>query len=104
MLLFVYRLLAGLPLCVLHRLGRGVGWLLFTCSSRYRHGWLDDARLGGSGSVAFGRRAAMAAGESIFEVPYVWFRHEAAMAKCHTVDWSVSETAMAEGKGILFLT
>ncbi|MCK9509562.1 MAG: lysophospholipid acyltransferase family protein [Pigmentiphaga sp.] len=104
MLLFVYRMLACLPLSVLHGLGRGVGWLLFTCSSRYRRRTLENARLAGHDSLAFGRRTAMAAGESIFEVPHVWFRPAAALAKCGTDDWAVVETAMAEGKGILFLT
>lgn len=104
MLLFVYRLLACLPLKVLHGVGRCVGWMLFTCSTRYRKRTLENAALAGYSDPAFGRRAAMAAGESLFEVPYVWFRPEAALAQCSSDDWGVIETAMAEGKGILFLT
>ncbi|WP_345246230.1 lysophospholipid acyltransferase family protein [Pigmentiphaga soli] len=104
MLLVLYRLLAWLPLSWLQWIGRRVGGMVYRLSPAYAARLRENAARAGYPGDAFARRAAAEAGASALEVPCVWFRAERALARCHTDDWGVVEAAVAEGKGVLFLT
>ncbi|HEY0295526.1 MAG TPA: lysophospholipid acyltransferase family protein [Bordetella sp.] len=104
MLLILVRLLAALPLPVLHTLGRLAGRLVYACPSRYRRRLRANAAQAGYPDAAFARRAAGEIGAMILETPRIWFRHEASLAMVVSDDEQLVQQARAEGKGLLFLT
>lgn len=110
MMVYLLRVLAYLPLWLLHFLGAAAGWATYLGSRRYA------ARLRGnliaSGVCAPGRRggllrrAVAEAGKSVLELPAVWLRPEQQalrlLKQCH--GWEHVEAALARGKGLIFLT
>ena len=97
----ILRLLAVLPLGLLHALGALLGWLAFALSPTYRRRFLANARQAG---YRFGQvRAAVAhAGRMVAEAPRLWL-HEA-LPPCEVRGADAVEQAWAGGKGIVFLT
>ena len=96
----LFRVLAVLPLSLLHAIGAALGWVAFLASPTYRRRFLANARQAG---YAFGqvRGAVAAGGRLIAEVPRLWFGAPAA------VQWSgeqLIDEALARGRGIVFLT
>jgi len=96
----LFRVLAVLPLSLLHAIGSALGWLAFLASPTYRRRFLANAHQAG---YAFGqvRGAVAAAGRLIAEVPRLWFGAPA------SVQWSgahLIDEALAAGRGIVFLT
>jgi KDO2-lipid IV(A) lauroyltransferase len=102
----LFRLLAALPLGVLHRLGSVLGWAMYGMSPTYRRhlrenlaaARYDDPRLR-SGAIA-------AAGQMIAEVPHLWLRRQdevAALVK-ETPGADDAYAAQKAGKAVLFLT
>jgi Kdo2-lipid IVA lauroyltransferase/acyltransferase len=93
-------MLALLPLPLLHAVGAALGWVSFLMSSTYRRRFMDNARQAGYG-LAQVRSAIAEAGKLVAEVPRLWFGRPV------TVHWEGSELidmALAQGRGILFLT
>jgi KDO2-lipid IV(A) lauroyltransferase len=95
-----FRALAVLPLWLLHGVGWVLGWGAFLGSPTYRQRFLANARQAGyrlrqvTGAVA-------ASGRLIAEAPRLWF------GAAPTVRWSgaeLIESALARGRGIVFLT
>lgn len=91
---------AVLPLWFAHGTGLLLGWLVFLCSASYRSRFLSQAR-----QAAVARRdwlrAVGEAGKLVAELPRLWFGPAA------SVTWIGSESiekAMAEGRGVIFLT
>jgi Kdo2-lipid IVA lauroyltransferase/acyltransferase len=96
----LFRVLALLPLPVLHAVGSALGWLSFLVSSTYRRRFMDNARQAGYG-LAQVRSAVAEAGKLVAEVPRLWFGPPVA------VQWEGAELidmALAQGRGIIFLT
>ncbi|TVT74002.1 MAG: lysophospholipid acyltransferase family protein [Denitromonas halophila] len=102
----LFRLLAALPLSLVHRLGALVGWLTYALSPKYR------ARLKGNLAQAMGPaanrlRASVIAesGKQALELPWILLRpHAEVVAKVVQVTgWELVEAAKAEGAGMLFL-
>jgi Kdo2-lipid IVA lauroyltransferase/acyltransferase len=96
----LFRVLALLPLPLLHALGAALGWLSFIASSGYRRRFLDNAAQAGYrlGQV---RAAVSEAGKLIAESPRLWFGAPVA------IEWDGAElisAARARGRGIVFLT
>jgi KDO2-lipid IV(A) lauroyltransferase len=100
------RLIAALPLSLLHRLGTVLGWVIYGMSPTYRrnlranlaHAGYDDARI---------RRAAIAhAGQLLLETPAIWLRPQARVgalvAQVDGMDAAVA--ARQSGKALLLLT
>jgi len=104
MLLFALRLLAALPLPVLHCLGRLAGRLLYAMPGRYRKRLRANAAQAGYPQPAFARRAAAETGAMIMEMPKVWLRQAQCLAMTTARDEAVLEAAAAEGRGVLYLT
>jgi len=68
----LFRVLALLPLPLLHALGAALGWLSFIASGRYRRRFRDNAAQAGYrlGQI---RAAVSEAGKLIAESPRLWF-------------------------------
>jgi Kdo2-lipid IVA lauroyltransferase/acyltransferase len=68
----LFRLLALVPLPVLHAVGAALGWVAFLASPTYRHRFLENARQAGYDFYAV-RQAVSEAGKLVAELPRVWF-------------------------------
>ena len=103
---FLFRLLAGLPLCVLHGMGAALGWLAYGASATYRRNLRRNLAQAGLDSLAVRRAAIGHAGRMVLELPKVWLRPQAEVAGrvVQVSGWELVEAAWREGKGILFLT
>ncbi|MVW79381.1 lysophospholipid acyltransferase family protein [Bordetella sp. 02P26C-1] len=104
MLLALFRFIALLPLPVLHVLGRFLGRVVYAFPGRYRQRLRANAAQAGYPDPSFARRAAAETGAMMMEMPKVWFRPEESLAKTVSDDFHVVEQALAENRGILFLT
>lgn len=96
----LFRLLAVLPLPVLHILGALLGWIAFLASPTYRRRFIANAGQAGLSFRAV-RPAVAAAGAIIAEVPRLWFGRPV------RVEWEGAELvqqARASGRGLLLLT
>ena len=104
MLLFLFRLVARLPLRVLHAVGRALGRFVYALPGRYRQRLRVNAAQAGYDDPAFARRAAGEIGAMILETPKVWLFEREMLERVDVIGAEVIETARAEGRGILFLT
>lgn len=105
---FLFRLLAALPLPLLHALGSAAGWLAYLCSPTYRRhlrAFMAQA-LGEESARAARGDAVAAAGRMVFELPKIWLHPlDEAVALIREVrGWEHVEAAQAAGRGIVFLT
>lgn len=96
----LFRLLALLPLPVLHAVGAVLGWVTFLASGTYRRRFLDNVRQAG---YAFRDvlGAVAQAGKLVGETPRLWFGRPVAL------QWDgaqLIDEARAAGRGIVFLT
>lgn len=96
----LFRLLSHLPLWALHGLGWAMGWIAFLGSGDYRRRFLENvafARVGRGAWIA----AVGESGRLIAELPRLW------LGRPVPVFWDGAEhveAALAQAKGILFLT
>ena len=104
MLLVAFRLLSWLPLSFLHAAGRFGGRLLYAWPGRYRRRLQENARQAGYPGAAFARRAAAETGAMILETAKIWLRTPQCLQKTYSDDEAVVHAALAEGRGILYLT
>ncbi|MDB5874950.1 MAG: putative acyltransferase [Ramlibacter sp.] len=96
----LFRLLALLPLPVLHAVGAVLGWLSFLASGTYRRRFVENARQAGYG-LAQVRAAVPEAGKLVAEVPRLWF------GAPPDIEWdgaALIDAAREQGRGIVFLT
>jgi KDO2-lipid IV(A) lauroyltransferase len=96
----LFRVLAVLPLGLLHALGWVLGWLTFLVSGRYRRRLLAHARLAGVARADV-LAAVGEAGKLVTELPRLW------LGRPVRLGWEGAahiEAAQAHGRGVLFLT
>jgi Kdo2-lipid IVA lauroyltransferase/acyltransferase len=96
----LFRVLALVPLPVLHAAGAALGWIAFLASPTYRRRFLDNARQAGYDFFAV-RQAISEAGKLVTEVPRVWF------GRPLPVQWEGVElvrNAHAAGRGVILMT
>jgi Kdo2-lipid IVA lauroyltransferase/acyltransferase len=96
----LFRLLARLPLAVLHALGAAMGWLAFLLSPTYRRRFLGNAAQAGYGLGAV-RGAIGQAGKMAGEAPRLWF---GAPVAATWENEGLVEAALARKRGLIFLT
>ena len=104
-MVFVFRLLSFLPLRWLHALGGLFGRLVFLLSPTYRrHLRANVAQAGLGADVCW--PAAAEAGKQMLELARIWMRplNEATALVVETRGLEHVQTALAAGKGIVFLT
>ena len=104
---FLYWLFSRLPLSVLQALGGWLGALAAKVPGRYhdrlianfRHAYPDV-------TPAMLKEAGRSAGRMVFEMPYFWVRKNGAQVAPHLFDVcrTAIERAMADGRGLIFLT
>ena len=102
--ILLFRLMAHLPLALLHNLGAIAGWLAWWASPKYRRHFRLQIEQAG---LAEHRRAAIAeAGKGLFELPKIWLRpHEEVVERVVKVSgWELVEAACAAGRGVVLLT
>lgn len=104
MIPFLLRLVARLPLCVLHTLGRWLGLIVYMLPGRYRSRLKANAAQAGYSDPAFLRRAAAQTGAMILETPKIWLEEEACMKIASFADPDMMAEMVAEGRGVLVLT
>ncbi len=102
------RLLARLPLRLLHAIGALLGWAVYALSPTYRRHLRDNLyqAQGNTGSKRMRAAAISHAGRMLLELPRVWLRaHEdTEMLVLRVSGWELVEQAWAGGGGIVFLT
>ena len=101
----LFRWLSRWPLWLLHVVGSVMGWASFCLSASYRRRFLANARLAGVPWVS--RLGAVAqAGRLVAELPYLWMRpaQQPLGSRLHIVGAEVIEQALAQGRGVVFLT
>lgn len=104
---FLYWLFSRLPLSALQALGGWLGALAAQVPGRYhdrlianfRHAYPDV-------TPAMLKEAGRSAGRMVFEMPYFWVRKNGAQVAPHLFDVcrTAIERAMADGRGLIFLT
>ena len=104
-MVFLFRLLAGLPLLVAHGLGAFFGWLTYLASPTYRRHLQENMQQAGIDPAL--RSAAIAeAGKQAMELPSIWLNPlDKVVPRIIKVSgWETIVQAQAAGKGIVFLT
>ena len=95
-----FKIFSRLPLGLAQALGGLLGWCVFVASATYRRRFLAQARQAGL-SVAQWRPAVAAAGQLVAELPRLWL---GAPVPVQWVGQEHVETALALGRGVVFLT
>jgi KDO2-lipid IV(A) lauroyltransferase len=104
-MLLLFRLLARMPLRLLHALGSVAGWLTYAGSKAYRERFRRNVAVAGLPWAA-ARPAIAAAGRMILETPWLWLR-PTDEALGQTVRWhgrELIEAALLERRGLVLLT
>lgn len=99
-MLLLFRLLSRVPLCVLHGLGAGLGWVVFALSPTFRRRFLAHAGQAGY-TWAQVRPAVGHIGRMVAELPRLWFGAPVPVA------WDNAQCvdqAYAAGRGVILLT
>jgi KDO2-lipid IV(A) lauroyltransferase len=103
----LFRILARLPLSILHRLGAWVGWATWALSPAYRRRLEENLyRALGRRDRAIRNAAIAEAGKQALELPWLWLRssEEVVASVVEVEGWDLVESAHADGCGILFFT
>ena len=95
-----FKIFSRLPLGLAQALGGLLGWCVFVASATYRRRFLAQVRQAGL-SVAQWRPAVAAAGQLVAELPRLWL---GAPVPVQWVGQEHVETALALGRGVVFLT
>lgn len=107
MILFI-RFLSCLPLRLLHALGALLGRLAWLASPRYRRHLAENMRqaLGPEAARRLRASAIAHAGRQALELPKIWLRplDEVAQRVTRVSGLDLVDSALAEGRGIVFLT
>ena len=103
---FALRLLARLPLPLLHALGAILGWAIYGMSPTYRRHLRENLAQAGCDDARTRREAIAGAGKMVLELPVIWLRPRAevlAWVKRIQGD-ELPRAARARGEGVVFLT
>jgi KDO2-lipid IV(A) lauroyltransferase len=100
------RLLARLPLRVLHALGSILGWVIYGMSPTYRRHLRENLALAGYRDARLRRATIAEAGKMLLEAPKVWLRPRAeSLALLREMDGLQHyDAARAAGKAVVLLT
>jgi Kdo2-lipid IVA lauroyltransferase/acyltransferase len=102
----LFRLLARVPLSLMHRLGTLLGWMVWWGSSGYRSRFQANAQAAGFTPEQY-RPAIAAAGAALAELPWLWGRPAGESVLPKVARWSgvdEVEAALSAKKGVIFIT
>jgi len=104
--MLLMRLLAFMPLPVLHAAGTLLGWAAYAMSPTYRRHLRENLTQAGYRDAPTRRAAIAAAGKGVIELPAIWLRRRADVLRwVKRIDGeALIEAARAQGLGIVFLT
>ena len=71
---FLLRLVARLPLPLLHRVGAALGWLVYLVSPRYRNMIKRNLEIAGLDSARMRAAVVEETGKGALEIPSIWLR------------------------------
>jgi Kdo2-lipid IVA lauroyltransferase/acyltransferase len=105
-MLFLLRLLARLPLRLLHALGAVLGWVAYLSSPRYRRDLAGNLRAAGFRDSGLRRAAIAEAGKCVLEAPAIWLRplERVAGLVVETEGLERLDRAAKEGRGLIVVT
>ncbi|WPH15156.1 lysophospholipid acyltransferase family protein [Variovorax paradoxus] len=101
----LFRLLARVPMPVMHRLGALLGWIVWYCAPDYRRRFKANAESAGFTPEQY-RPAIAAAGQMAAELPWLWLRPQGESVLRRVVRWEgveAFEAAMREKKGVILV-
>ena len=105
-MLFLLRLVARLPLPLVHALGAVLGWMVYLGSPRYRRDFKANLATAGLSGFRLRCAAVAEAGKSAVEVPAVWLRPLGRVAGLvvEVYGWEHVDAGARGGKGIIIVT
>lgn len=101
----LFRLLARVPMPVMHRLGALLGWIVWYFAPDYRRRFKANAESAGFTPEQY-RPAIAAAGQMAAELPWLWLRPQGESVLRRVVRWEgveAFEAAMREKKGVILV-
>jgi KDO2-lipid IV(A) lauroyltransferase len=100
------QILSLFPLRALHALGTVLGWIIYGTSPTYRRRLRDHLERAGYGDARTRRAAIASAGQMLTEVPALWFRPQAEVARLvlRVEGDAAARAALARKQAVLFLT
>ena len=108
---FMLKLLAKLPLCIVHFLGSILGWTTYLSYKKYANLINQNLKLSqlAVNKADFQktlRRNICETGKAFLETFAIWFQDYSTLPKWYQgcTGWQHVESALAQGKGIIFLT
>ncbi|MDM0114458.1 lysophospholipid acyltransferase family protein [Variovorax sp. J22R133] len=102
----LFRLLARVPLPLMHRIGKLLGWLVWWGSSTYRARFRTNAEAAGFTPAQY-KPAIGAAGAALAELPWLWLRPQGESVLPHIRSWTgveAVEAALQAKHGVIFIT
>ena len=104
-MVFIFRILSRLPLRAVHALGALLGRLIYLLSPTYRRHVRENLAQAGIDPALRGAVAAES-GKQMLELARIWLRplEEANAQVVEVVGRDCLDAALAEGRGVLFLT
>jgi KDO2-lipid IV(A) lauroyltransferase len=105
-MLFLLRLVARLPLPLLHVVGAVLGWAVYLLSPRYRRMIVRNLDIAGLNSTRLRWAVVSETGKGALEIPAIWLRphRQAAALVVEALGWEHIENAARAGGGIIMLT
>lgn len=100
------RLIARLPLPLLHAVGTALGWAIYGISPTYRRNLRRNLLQAGYADARVRREAIASAGRMLTELPAIWFRPHAEVTALvrEVIGEEQASAERAQGKPLLFLT
>jgi KDO2-lipid IV(A) lauroyltransferase len=103
--LLLLKLIARLPLRVVHLLGAGAGWLTYLLSSTYRRQMRANLALAGLDTPAVRRAAIGEAGKQMLEAAWFWLRPAADVAaRVEDAQPGALDALLADPRPLMVLT
>ncbi|HEY2255395.1 MAG TPA: lysophospholipid acyltransferase family protein [Variovorax sp.] len=105
-MIFLFRLLAHVPLRWMHAAGAGLGWLVWWTAPDYRRRFIANAESAGFTPAQY-RPAIAAAGEMVGELPWIWTRPQGRSLLPQIARWDgieAFEAALAARKGVILVS
>jgi Kdo2-lipid IVA lauroyltransferase/acyltransferase len=103
---FLLRLVARLPLPLLHAIGIALGWVVYLISPRYRRMTTRNLQTAGLATARLRAAVVCETGKGALEIPAIWLRPHRSVARLvlEASGWEHVEAAAKAGKGLILLT
>jgi KDO2-lipid IV(A) lauroyltransferase len=100
----LFRLVALLPLAVVHAVGGFLGRVVYWLSPTYRRRLAENLAAAGYTDRAVRAEAIASAGRQGLETPWIWKRPRSELiARTSVPDMAIADAALADGRPVMFL-